>query len=120
MQMLVIVLNKVDKVESLFKEFINIGVRGATIIDSKGMARVLHEDIDKIPLFGSIKMLINDQYPYNKTIFVVLEDEQVQPAIDAVKRVVEDLSKPDVGILFSLRVPQKTCFWISPKLRCFP
>ena len=37
MQMLVIVLNKVDKVESLFKEFINIGVRGATIIDSKGM-----------------------------------------------------------------------------------
>ncbi|NLK29649.1 MAG: hypothetical protein GX305_01145 [Aminobacterium colombiense] len=104
MQMLVIVLNKVDKVESLFKEFINIGVRGATIIDSTGMARVLHEDIDKIPLFGSIKMLINDQYPYNKTIFVVLEDEQVQPAIDAVKRVVEDLSKPDVGILFTIPV----------------
>ncbi|MPM81257.1 hypothetical protein SDC9_128309 [bioreactor metagenome] len=104
MQMLVIVLNKVDKVESLFKEFLDIGVQGGTIIDSKGMARVLHEEVDKIPLFGSIKMLINDQYPYNKTIFVVLDDEQVQPAIDAVKRVVEDLSKPDVGIVYTIPV----------------
>ena len=79
MQLLVVVLNDVDKLESLLKEFINIGIKGATVIDSTGMARVLHDDLDNIPIFGSIKMFINENYPYNKTIFVVLNDNQLQP-----------------------------------------
>ncbi|WP_156923358.1 P-II family nitrogen regulator [Aminobacterium mobile] len=104
MQLLVVVTNRIEKVETLFKELLDIGIRGATVIDTQGMARVLHDDLDKIPLFGSLKMLINDQYPFNKTIFVVLEDSQVQPAIRAVKKVLEDLSKPNAGILFTVPV----------------
>ncbi|HHY03754.1 MAG TPA: hypothetical protein GX534_01005 [Thermoanaerobacterales bacterium] len=104
MQLLVVVLNDVDKLESLLKEFINIGIKGATVIDSTGMARVLHDDLDNIPIFGSIKMFINENYPYNKTIFVVLNDNQLQPAIKAIKKTLGDLSKPDAGILFTIPV----------------
>ena len=59
MQLLVVVTNRIEKVETLFKELLDIGIRGATVIDTQGMARVLHDDLDKIPLFGSLKMLIN-------------------------------------------------------------
>jgi nitrogen regulatory protein PII len=104
MQLMVIVLNKVDKLENLLKEFIEIGIKGATVIDSTGMAKVLHDDFDDIPIFGSIKMFINESYPFNKTIFVLLKDEQIEPAIDSVKKIIGDLSKPDVGILFTMPV----------------
>jgi nitrogen regulatory protein PII len=40
----------------------------------------------------------------NKTIFVVLKDEQVLLAIDVIKRKVGDLNKPGVGILFTIPV----------------
>jgi nitrogen regulatory protein PII len=105
MQALVMVLNKVDYLESILKEFMNSGVRGATVIDSTGMVRILNEtDTSDVPIFGTIKMLLNESYPYNKTIFVVLEDEQVDAAIDAVKKVAGEDLKPIVGILFTVPV----------------
>ena len=36
MKLLVIVTNKRDKVEEIFKEFLEIGVGGATVIDTQG------------------------------------------------------------------------------------
>lgn len=104
MKLLVLVLNKINKLEDLLKEFIRIGITGATIIDSTGMARVLHDDLDNIPLFGSIRMLINEKYPFNKTILVVLEEEQLKPTVECIKKTVGDFSKPDVGILFALPI----------------
>lgn len=104
MKLLVLVLNKINRLEDLLKEFINIGITGATIIDSTGMARALHDDLDDIPLFGSIRMLINEKHPFNKTILVVLKEEQLKPTIECIKETVGDFSKPDVGILFTLPI----------------
>jgi len=105
MKLLVIVTNEREKVGEIFKEFIDVGVGGATAIDTQGMARILYDkNVDNIPLFGSLKMLIDDKYPFNKTIFVVLDDELVKPAIEAVKKALGDISKPNVGILFVLPV----------------
>lgn len=105
MQMLIMVLNKVDELEDILEELNNIGIKGATVIDSQGMATVISSTHpDKIPLFGSLSMLINEKRPYNKTIFVVLRDNQVKDAINAIKSVVGDLSKPNVGIVFTIPV----------------
>ncbi|HBG16380.1 MAG TPA: hypothetical protein DDW93_06325 [Firmicutes bacterium] len=103
MQLLVFVLNKVDRLEDLLKELLNVGIKGATVLESTGMARVLH---DAIPIFGSLKMLVNQGYSYSKTVFVVLKDDQVKLAIDSLKQVVGDLYKPDVGILFTIPLNQ--------------
>lgn len=105
MQVLVLILNKVECMEDILKGFIDVGIKGATIVDSMGMVKALGEDnLDNIPLFGSIKMLINESYPYNKTIFVVLKDDQIPEAIDVIKSKVGDLSKPGVGIVFTLPI----------------
>jgi nitrogen regulatory protein PII len=105
MQVLVLILNKVDCLEDILEGFIDVGIKGATVIDSMGMARVLGEDkLNNIPIFASMRMIINESYPYNKTIFVVFKDEQVLLAIDVIKRKVGDLNKPGVGILFTIPV----------------
>ncbi|MFD3158610.1 hypothetical protein ACFIJ5_17430 [Haloimpatiens sp. FM7330] len=105
MQLLIVVLNKINYLEDILKEFNNCGIKGATVIDSTGMAKVLHSHHDEDPpMFGSLKMILNEKRPFNKTIFTVLKDTQVNTAIEAVRHVVGDLSKPDVGILFTLPV----------------
>lgn len=105
MEVLVIVLNKIDKLEDLLMEFNNCGIKGATIIDSMGMIRVLADDHgDEIPLFGSLKMMLNENRPFNKTIFTVLDEEKIPVAVNCVKRVVGDLNKNGVGIMFTIPV----------------
>lgn len=104
MQLLVLILNKLDCMEDILKSFVEQGIKGATILDSVGMARVLTRDKnDELPLFGSLRMILNENRPFNKTIFVVLNDKQVPDAISSVKNIL-DLSKPDSGILFTLPI----------------
>ncbi|MCG4587011.1 hypothetical protein L0P56_16095, partial [Anaerosalibacter bizertensis] len=83
MEVLVIVLNKIDLLEDLMVEFKNNDIRGATIIDSMGMIRVLaDEHPEDLPLFGSLKMMLNENRPFNKTIFTVLNSEKIPIAMD--------------------------------------
>lgn len=110
MQMLVLVLNNESYLEDLLNELEKKGIKGATIIDSTGMGRVLHSN-DDIPIFGGIKFLMNDKRPFNKTIFTVIKDNQVEIATKAVKDVVGDLNEPGTGILFT--VPVSYCEGIN-------
>ncbi|TCT12872.1 hypothetical protein EDC18_11143 [Natranaerovirga pectinivora] len=105
MELLVLVLNKPDELEILMKEFVNIGLKGATVIDSYGMASFLH-NMDDIPMFGSLKMLINNNQTSNKTVFVVLKKEQVKRAMATIKAVIGDLSQTNVGIAFTIPISQ--------------
>ncbi|KYH34174.1 hypothetical protein CLTEP_18880 [Clostridium tepidiprofundi DSM 19306] len=103
--MLIFVLNNINYLEEIMNEFTKSGIKGATIIDSTGMAKVLnHFSSGEVPIFGSLKMLMNEKRPFNKTIFTVIKDSQVQTAVSAIERIVGDLSKPDVGIVFTIPV----------------
>jgi hypothetical protein len=102
MKMLVLVLNKVDKLESLLFSFSESGIKGATVLDSYGMAKVLSDNEEELPLFASLRMLLNEKRPFNKTIFTILDDIQVSTAINCIRTIVGDLSKPGIGILFTI------------------
>ncbi|HHY83385.1 MAG TPA: hypothetical protein GX505_12035 [Clostridiales bacterium] len=105
MKLLVYVLNNDDLLDDLLQSFMKSGIKGATIIESMGMARVLtSHNNENIPLIGSLKLLLSGGCPFNKTIFVALKDEQVNTCIMAIKEVVGSLNEPDSGILFTLPI----------------
>jgi hypothetical protein len=106
MYALFVVLNKTDYLEDILSAFIATGVAGATIIDSQGMASaIVHGQIQDIPLFGSLKLLLDGERPYNKTIFTVIDNEQlVYKAMNAVKSVLGECSRPGVGFMFTVPV----------------
>ena len=105
MQLLVLVLNKVELLDELLKSFLEAGIKGATIIDSVGMARALTSGgNENIPIFGSLKFIMNEGSPSNKTIFVVLEDNELKTCVECIRKVIGDINKPDVGILFTVPV----------------
>lgn len=106
MRLLVLVLNKVDKLEDILSEFLNSEISGATILSSTGMARVLsgREDNEEIPLFGSIRSFLNPAHRESKTIFAAMREEQIPVAVAAIEKVVGDLSRQDVGVVFTLPI----------------
>ena len=78
MDVLVIVLNKTEYLDEILDAFVEIGLTGATIIDSQGMGSAMTDVNNKDePFYGVLKTMFDDSRPYNKTIFTVIKDDQL-------------------------------------------
>jgi hypothetical protein len=65
------------------------------------MGRELSER-DEFAIFGSMRALIDQNNRTTKTLFLVVEDDQVKKIEKVIESVIGDLSKPDQGILFTI------------------
>ena len=105
MNILFLVLNETEYLDEILDGFVDVGVKGATILDSQGMGSALTNGGKEIPFFGALRNLLDDAKPYNKTIFTVIEDDEIlDKAVKAVKEVLGDMAKPGVGLMFTLPV----------------
>lgn len=103
MQVFVFVLNRTEHLEHLMQEFSDHGMKGATVLDSRGMARILINS-DDMPVFSGLRALLEPERKSSKTIFCVMEDDKVQLAREIVNRVTGGLDHPDSGIMFAIPV----------------
>ncbi len=101
MQVFVFVLNRTEHLENLLQSFSEHGISGATVLDSKGMARILHSE-DELPIIYGLRSIVEPERRSSKTIFCVLPDEKVQLARDIVNKVTGGLDVPDSGIMFAM------------------
>jgi nitrogen regulatory protein P-II 1 len=85
MHLLVAVLNSLDHLDAILAGFVESGVRGATVINSEGMGRVLSHDI---PIFAGLQTLLNRSGPENRTILTVVTAELIDPIISLIPEVV--------------------------------
>ena len=82
-----------------------LGIKGATIYDSMGAVQYVgHDMIEPPPMFGSLRQYIHPDNGNNKTILILLEDAQLAGVKKIVNDVTGGLSKPDVGVSFTLPV----------------
>lgn len=101
---LFIILNKQKYLDEILSTLVKYKVKGATIIDSQGMgSAIVSGDYRHIPLFGSLRNLINEKHPYNKTIFSVVSEEIIDDLVIAI-RAIFDEKKPGVGFMFTMPV----------------
>jgi len=101
MRLLVVVLNREEYLDDILALFVELGIRGATILDSVGMGRILSHDI---PIFAGFRDLMVGNRPYNKTILSVVEDELVEAAVKGIEGVCGSFSRPGTGLIFTLPV----------------
>lgn len=111
MQLLVAVINEPEKLEEILSGFLELGITGATIIGSEGMGRLLSHDI---PIFAGLETLISRSRPQNRTIFSVVTDDRVDPAIALLQDVCGNLDDPATGIAFVL--PVQRVVGLAPEL----
>ena len=106
MNALFIVLNDVDYLDDILSKFMELGLGGATILDSQGMASaIVNNKISHVPLFGSLKKLLDCARPYNKSIFAVIDnDKLLKDTIKVIQEVMDDHKGPGAGFMFTIPV----------------
>ena len=111
MQLLVVVLNHAELVEQVLAGFVELGITGATLIDSKGMGRVLSQDV---PIFAGLQTLNTRSRSANRTLFCVADDEKIDAAVRMIEETCGDLKGAGMGILFTL--PVNRVVGLAPEL----
>jgi hypothetical protein len=106
MNALFIVLNDLSYLDEILAKLIDLKVRGATIIDSQGMASaVLNSEGLAMYRTGPFQQASSADQKFSKTIFTVMpEDETLKKVVTAVREIVDDAKRPGVGFMFSLEV----------------
>ena len=99
MQLLIAVVNE-EKTEELLAGFLELGVTGATVLQSEGMGRLLASEV---PIFAGLEALRRAR-PRNHTLFSVMADDQVDRVFALVREVCGDLDRPSTGIVFTVPV----------------
>ncbi|VAX21303.1 hypothetical protein MNBD_NITROSPINAE04-173 [hydrothermal vent metagenome] len=100
-ELFVCIINRPEAVEDVIAAFVEIGVTGCTIIDSKGMGKIITQDI---PIFSGFKNMFSGTRESNVTIFSVMDSGLVDEAIKIIEEIYVSFSEPDSGIVFTLPV----------------
>ena len=103
MKALFFVLNKVEKLNQLLEEFARIGVKGATIMSSTGMAHSLY-DSDDHHAFASLRNYLDPKRKESKTIMMVIEESDQEKILNCIEKIVGNIDNPDTGIVFTVPV----------------
>ena len=105
MELLVHITNHEETVTPIMDKMMAAGIHGASIVTCEGMLAAVNADSVNAPaIFGGLRQFLNPERPQNKMILVLLEDNQVQQAIDIVHQVSGDLRLPNTGVMFVLPV----------------
>lgn len=111
MQLFIHVLYQTDKLDLLLNRMMEQGISGATVLDSRGMAQILCDE--DTPMFGILRSLINQNRTENKTLFAVLDDDEVEVMKALVREVTGGLDKEGTGLMFT--VPVSFCEGMAKK-----
>lgn len=102
MQLLVAVVNQEEKVAEVLSGFLELGITGATVVDSVGMGRLLRNEA---PIFADVEAIAAPSRPRNQTVFSVIDDDaKVDAAIALLQDVCGDFGEPGRGLVFTVPV----------------
>jgi nitrogen regulatory protein P-II 1 len=111
-QLLIAVINREEMVEEVLAGFLEVGITGATLINSEGMGRLLSAEM---PIFAGVEALAGMSRPRNQTLFsVVRDDAMVDRALAVIREVCGDMHEPATGIAFA--VPVTRVVGLAPEL----
>lgn len=104
MTMLVAVLNRVDKLDSILRTLIENGITGGTILESTGMNHAIVDNDDDITHFGTLRSYLNPRRKQSKTMFFVGAEKDIAKIKKIILEVLGDIDEADVGFLVEFPV----------------
>jgi nitrogen regulatory protein P-II 1 len=111
MRLLVAVIHDPETLDEILSGFLELGITGATLLNSEGMGSVLSHDI---PIFAGLQTLISGSRTQNRLLLSVIPLEKVKPAVDLLQEVSGGLDSPATGIAFTVSVDE--VFGLAPEL----
>lgn len=104
MELLIVILKKIEKVPELVKVLAESGVKGGTILEGSGMAKELYK-MEDLPFFGMLKMLLMEETDHNcKVLLFALQNQQTKDTMNLIESVIGDFKEPNTGIMFTVPI----------------
>jgi hypothetical protein len=100
-ELLFCIVKDYRQLDMILEGFLEMGIRGATVLDARGMAQVLSHDV---PIFAGLSSLFPGGSDDSNMIMSVLEKGQVEDVIKLVDDVCGDFDQPGSGILFTVPI----------------
>ncbi|OJX43919.1 MAG: hypothetical protein BGO78_02845 [Chloroflexi bacterium 44-23] len=95
MYMIMFVMDESSYLDPILDAWSDIGVTGATIVESMGLYRRVQKRIPMRYTYGEVQM----QGKGNMTLFAIVADEAlVNNCLSAVEKIVGDLDLPNTGV----------------------
>ena len=96
MYLLITVLNNEELLDELITGWLDIGISGATVIESTDSLQLISHHI---PIFAGFRALTSGGMPHNKTLFTIIRDKEiVDQAVAYLEALCNDTGKPFQGI----------------------
>lgn len=99
---LIVVLNRVDKLDSILRTLVRNGITGGTILESTGMNHAVVQNDDDVSHFGALRRYLNPRRADSKTMFFVGTEKEILKIKKIILEVLGDLDEPDVGFMFEV------------------
>ena len=105
-QMIIFVLNDLDKSADLLEAWEAAGARGITCINTTGLGNIRHSaEIADLPFYLSLTDILKSKQHHHCTFFTVVEDNNLlEELIQLAQKITGGLDKPNTGFLFTVPV----------------
>jgi hypothetical protein len=103
MRLVIIFLNKIEYLDDLLSAFIEIGIPGATVLDSVGMGHIISHDI---PIFAGLRDSFAGSSPTNKTIMVVVEKDKIAKIDEVLKDITGYYRRTGIAKMLSVPIDE--------------
>lgn len=116
MEALFIVLNDLSYQDKILSKFLELKIKGATIINSQGMASAILESEGMLNMLmtGPFSRSLDVDQKYSKTIFTVIpEGFDTALVVSEIRKIVESSKRQVVGFMFT--VPVSGIYPLKPK-----
>ncbi len=100
-ELLVCIVKDHHQVEEILTGYLELGIKGATVVDGRGMGQILSTDV---PIFAGFANLFPGGSGGTYVILSVVDFELIEAAIDMTEEICGTLSKAGAGILFTLPI----------------
>ena len=102
MRLLMIILNKERFLDDILSTLVELGIVGATVIESTRMSEIL---IREIPIFAGLRHMRSSSRAYNRVIIAPVEEkETVGELLKLLKEMNIDFSDSETGFLFTVPI----------------
>ena len=106
MKLLMIILNKEEFLDDVLSSLVELGVMGATVIESTRMSEILMREI---PIFAGLRQMRREGRAYNRVIIApVAQREIVVELLKVLKEMNIDLRNPETGSLLTIPIEDFT------------
>ncbi|HMO57285.1 MAG TPA: hypothetical protein PKA05_10445 [Roseiflexaceae bacterium] len=105
-QMVVLVLARPEQLQQIADAWRDAGVSGMTVLHSVGMEGLRkHPTRDDVPLFPSMRDLLELDELHHRTIFTLAEDDAlIDRLIAATEQIIGPMANGNNGILFTVPI----------------